>query len=119
MSLSSFPLYKVNLTLSLLLVLLGLWSYESSGRDFHTLSIPVMGIILSMFHRPLKTQPFKWLPWVTALTGLYAFILLMPLQNSYSAGNQQALFRVLLMLLACLSAFCIYLYRLRVLRKPL
>ncbi|NOT36798.1 MAG: hypothetical protein HOP11_05430 [Saprospiraceae bacterium] len=92
--------YQINLYLSLLLVAVGLWSYEASGRDFHTLSVPVIGVLLSLFHRPLKSGDTKIVKGAMLAT-LFVFILmLLPLRNSFLSGNMMAVFRVALVLLA-------------------
>jgi len=109
--------YKVNFILAICLVLLGLWSYDASGRDFHTLSIPAMGVILSFFHKPLKNEENKWIVWILALTAVYVFILIMPLRNSMNSGNQAAVLRVSLMFTFCFLALVFYIIRYRSLKQ--
>jgi len=53
--------YRINLFLAVALVMLGLWSFQASGRDNHTLIVPALGILLSFFHRPLLNDPHKFL----------------------------------------------------------
>ncbi|MEO6190369.1 MAG: hypothetical protein ABIO44_08405 [Saprospiraceae bacterium] len=103
-------LYQINLILCLALVFIGLWSYEASGRDAHTLSVPVMGILLSLFHRPLKAGNEKMIKGAMASTLLVFIIMLFPLRNSILADHTMAIFRVSLVLVLCAIAL-IYYYR--------
>lgn len=41
--------YRINLFLAVALVMLGLWSFQASGRDNHTLIVLALGILLSFF----------------------------------------------------------------------
>lgn len=109
--------FRINLALACLLVALGLWSYEASGRDSHTLSIPVMGIILSFFHKPLRLNEAAFLKWVAIITGVYLIVLIMPLRNSFNGGNMAAFLRVSLMFAATLLATIGYLYRIKQIGK--
>jgi len=109
--------YKLNLALSFLLVILGLWSFEASGRDLHTLSIPIMGILLSLFHKPLKGNESTFIKWISIMKGIYLVVLIMPLRNSFNGGNREALLRVSLMFIATLLTLAGYIYRQMLMKK--
>lgn len=97
--------------MSFSLVILGLWSYESSGRDFHTLSIPLMGILLSLLHRPLQENEAKWILVALAITLIYALILIVPVMNTIKGNNPGGLVRVTLMWTVCILALMALLWR--------
>lgn len=100
--------YQLNLILCFVLVGVGLWSYEASGRDFHTLSVPVLGILLSLFHKPLKESNQK-MEKAAMLASLIVFIImLLPLKNSIQGNNMMAVVRVSIVLLACGLALIMY-----------
>lgn len=100
--------YRINLFLAVALVMLGLWSFQASGRDNHTLIVPVLGIILSFFHRPLLNDPDKFFKIVIAVTGIIFITLLLPLKNSLESGHLMGTFRVSLMLLSTATALILY-----------
>ncbi|MCC6816307.1 MAG: hypothetical protein IT267_07850 [Saprospiraceae bacterium] len=101
--------YQVNLFVSFVLVIVGLWSYEASGRDFHTLSVPLIGILMSLFHRPLKANNLKFLKGSMALTMIIFILMLLPLRNTLIASNLMGATRIMIILLVLGFALVWYL----------
>lgn len=91
---------QVNLMLCLILVFVGLWSYEASGRDFHTLSVPALGILLSLFHKPLKEGNEKMIKGAMLATLVIFVIMILPLRNSFNSGKTMAIIRVSIVLIS-------------------
>ena len=100
--------YQANLFNATLLVILGLWSYSASGRDTYTLIVPVLGILLSFFHKPFKAENKTVAHVVVVLTFLILIVLFLPLRNSINAGNNMAILRVVLMIVSCTAAMIVY-----------
>ncbi|HMS29502.1 MAG TPA: hypothetical protein PKD32_06600 [Saprospiraceae bacterium] len=103
--------HQANLLTSAIFVIVGLWSYEASGRDLHTLSIPVIGILLSFFYKPLKENRRYALEAVGILSSLIVLLLLLPMRNTIQSTKPDkyyAVLRVSLMLAAVLYAVIIY-----------
>ncbi len=105
--------YQINMFLALTLVFVGLWSYEASGRDLHTLSVPVLGVLLSLLHSPLKTQPQKYIKFALAASMFVFVLMLLPLRNSILAGHNMAILRVGLILVVSGWALFSYYYRIK------
>ncbi len=97
---NNFKPHQINLILCFILILVGLWSYEASGRDFHTLSVPVLGILLSLFHKPLKERNEKMIKGAMLATLMIFIIMLLPLRNSFNSGNTMAMLRVSIVLVS-------------------
>ncbi|MEP7197375.1 MAG: hypothetical protein ABI851_12715 [Saprospiraceae bacterium] len=100
--------YQINLSLSILLIAIGLWSYEASGRDAHTMSVPCLGILLSFFHKPVKMNNQKIIKICMVTTCLIFIILLLPLRNSILAQHNMAVLRVSIMLAG--TGFALFYY---------
>jgi len=100
--------YRINLFLAVALVMLGLWSFQASGRDNHTLVVPALGILLSFFHRPLLNDPHKFLKIVFGVTGIIFITYLCPLKISRERVHHMGTFRVSLMLVSTAVALFLY-----------
>ncbi len=101
--------YQINLFLCLALIGIGLVSFEASNRDKHTLIVPLMGILLSLFHRPLKNNESKATKWAFYSTIAIFIIMLIPFKNTLESQHIGGLWRVSLILVACLIAIILYL----------
>ena len=92
-----------------ILIILGIWGYLGSVSPSPTALIPVFsGILLLVLAKWMKDGNKVIAHIVVGLTFLLLLAFIKPLTGSISRGNEIAVIRIIIMMLACLIAMVAY-----------